>query len=96
MKMGDSLEKVRETKNHNNQNSRIMETINIKAYTNNTVQIEALKAFMKALKIKFELTNDKPYDPEFVEKINKSKKQIAEGKFTEVKVDDLKAFIDSL
>ena len=72
MKMGDSLEKVRETKNHNNQNSRIMETINIKAYTN------------------------KPYNPEFVEKINKSKKQIAEGKFTEVKVDDLKAFIDSL
>lgn len=96
MKMGDSLEKVRETKNHNNQNSRIMETINIKAYTNNTVQIEALKAFMKALKIKFELTNDKPYNPEFVEKILESKRQIVQGNFTEVKKENIKSFIDSL
>jgi hypothetical protein len=93
MKMGDSLEKARETKNHNNQNSRIMETINIKAYTNNTTQIEALKAFMKALKIKFELTNDKPYNPEFVDKILESKKQLEQGEVIRVKKEDLKQFL---
>lgn len=36
------------------------------------------------------------YSPDFAEKIMESKKQIAEGKFTEVKQEDLKAFIDSL
>ncbi|MBK8672071.1 MAG: hypothetical protein IPN93_03530 [Bacteroidetes bacterium] len=54
--------KSHDDKNHNNQNSQIMETINIKAYTDDSSKIEALKAFMKALKIKFELTNDKPYN----------------------------------
>ena len=33
-----------------------MQPINIKAYTEDASQIEAVKAFMKALKIKFELT----------------------------------------
>jgi phosphoribosylamine-glycine ligase len=41
-----------------------MEAINIKAYTADAAQIEALKAFMKALKIKFELTHAKNYEPE--------------------------------
>lgn len=35
-----------------------MKTINIKAYTDDSSQIDALKAFMTALKIKFELTNE--------------------------------------
>ena len=51
-----------------------MKTINIKAYTDDSSQIDALKAFMTALKIKFELTNEKPYNPEFVNKILESKK----------------------
>jgi hypothetical protein len=40
-----------------------MEAITIKAYTVDTSQVEAIKAFMKALKIKFELTKniEKPY-----------------------------------
>ena len=46
-----------------------MEAINIKAFTEDTSQIEALKAFMKALKIKFEVTKEKPYNSEFVNKI---------------------------
>ncbi len=46
-----------------------METISITAHTQDTLQIEAVKAFMKALKIKFEITKDKPYNPDFVEKI---------------------------
>lgn len=33
-----------------------MEAINIKAYTSNIAQVEAIKAFMKALKIKYELS----------------------------------------
>jgi hypothetical protein len=73
-----------------------MKSINIKAYTEDASQIDALKAFMQALKIKFEVTDDKPYNPEFVEKILKSKKQIDEGKFTEVKQENLKSFINSL
>jgi phosphoribosylamine-glycine ligase len=46
-----------------------METIRITAHTQDASQIEAVKAFMKALKIKFEITKDKPYNPEFAEKI---------------------------
>jgi len=59
-------------------------------------QVNALIAFMKALKIKFEVAKEDSYKPEFVEKILESKKQIAEGKFTDVKAENLNSFIDSL
>lgn len=39
-----------------------MQAINITAYTEDASQIEAVKAFMKALKIKFEIANIKPYE----------------------------------
>ncbi|KAF2515622.1 DUF2683 family protein [Flavobacterium foetidum] len=39
-----------------------MKAINITAYTEDASQIEAVKAFMKALKIKFEIANVKPYE----------------------------------
>jgi len=39
-----------------------MQAINITAYTEDASQIEAVKAFMKALKIKFEIANVKPYE----------------------------------
>jgi hypothetical protein len=42
-------------------------------------QVQALKAFAKALKLKFEQVHD-PYSPEFVEKIKKSRRQFQEGK----------------
>ena len=71
-----------------------MQTINTTAYTEDDSQIEAIKAAMKALKIKFEISTEKTnYDPEFVEKIVKSKKEIAEGKVTRVKKDDLQNFL---
>jgi len=39
-------------------------------HPSNTEQIKALKAFVKALKIKFEIaTPEKPYDPAFVDKV---------------------------
>jgi hypothetical protein len=69
-----------------------MTTITI--HTEDKEQLNALKAFMKALKIKFEMSNDdKPYNPEFVAKIKESKKQIQEGKFTRVDINDLDKFL---
>jgi hypothetical protein len=63
-------------------------------HTEDKEQLNALKAFMKALKIKFEMSNDdKPYNPDFVAKIEKSKKQIQEGKFTRVDINDLDKFL---
>jgi hypothetical protein len=54
---------------------------------------KALKAFMKALKIKFEVTKDSPYSPEFIAKIEKSKQEFKKGKYTRVKKEDLKNFL---
>jgi len=45
----------------------------------NTEQAHALKAFVKALKIQFEVTSEKAFNPEFVEKIQKSKKNLKKG-----------------
>jgi len=59
-------------------------------------QVTVLKAFLEALKIKFEFTKEKTYDPEFTEKILESKREIADGKFTDVKSANLKEFIDNL
>ncbi len=56
-------------------------------------QENALKAFIKALKMKFEIAREKPYDPDFVAKINESRQQVKEGKTTRVKKEDLKAFL---
>ena len=44
-------------------------------------QLTALKAFAKALKVKFE-TERSDYNAEFVAKIAESEKQINEGNFT--------------
>ena len=44
------------------------------AHPQTTEQVNAIKAFMKALKIKFDIfkAEDAPYNPEFVEKIKES------------------------
>lgn len=71
-----------------------METIHIKVNISEKSQIEALKAFLKALKIKFEIEKkeDKPYNPEFVAKIMESKAQYERGEFTRVKPEDMEGF----
>lgn len=61
-------------------------------HTYNTEQENALKAFVKALKMKFEPA-EKPYNTEFVKKIKESKKQHDDGNYTTVKKDDLKNFL---
>jgi len=66
-----------------------MQPINITAYTDDDSQIEAVKAFMKALKIKFEISKDKPYNPEFVAKIKQGDKDIKAGKGRKVTVEEL-------
>ncbi len=68
-----------------------MQTQNIFiAHPTTTDQIEALKAVVKAFKIKFEvMANDKPYNPEFVAKIQESREQYANGEYIVVKTDDL-------
>jgi hypothetical protein len=57
-----------------------MKIQNIIVHPSNEQEISVITAFFKALKIKFELAKDSPYDPEFVDKIEKSRKQVAEGK----------------
>jgi hypothetical protein len=68
-----------------------MEAINIKVYTANTTQIDAIKAFMKALKIKFELSKeeDKPYNQEFVKKIKQGDEDLKNGKARTVTLAEL-------
>jgi hypothetical protein len=61
-------------------------------HTDTPEQESALKAFVKAMKMKFEVT-DKPYNPEFIAKIEKSKKQALEGKVTRVEKENLKEFL---
>lgn len=66
-----------------------MKPVTIKAYTNDASQIEAIKAFMKALKIEFELSKESTYNREFVEKIKKGDQDLKNGKGTTVTLEDL-------
>ncbi len=56
-------------------------------------QMNAIKAFMKALKIKFEISKESTYNTDFVAKIEKSKKEFESGDFTRVEKNDLKNFL---
>jgi hypothetical protein len=68
-----------------------MTAINIKAYTANNTQITAIKAFMKAMKIKFELSEEEksPYNPEFVKKIKQGNEDLKNGKSRTVTLEEL-------
>lgn len=59
----------------------------------NEEQEDALKAFAKALKIKFEVAKKSHYDPDFVSKIEKSQQEFEEGNYTRVGKQDLKKFL---
>ncbi len=52
-------------------------------------QEKALKAMAKALKIKFEVDEEEPYDPEFVTKIKKARQQVKEGKGRKISMEEL-------
>lgn len=68
-----------------------MEAINITAFTNDNAKIDAIKAVMKAFKIKFEISKveDKKYNPEFVAKIKESKQQFKDGNFSTLSLDEV-------
>ena len=54
-----------------------------------TEQADALKAFVKALKIKYELTNEKNYNANFIAKIEKSREDYKKGKGKVMSLDEL-------
>lgn len=56
-------------------------------------QVRALKAFMKALKIKFEVSKEDSYSPDFVAKIEESQEQYKKGEFVSVEKKDIKGFL---
>ena len=51
-------------------------------------QLSALKTFMKAFNISF-VEEKSPYDPEFVAKIQESRKQVKRGETKVVNIADL-------
>ena len=76
-----------------------MEAVNIIAYTSDISQIEAVKAFLEALKIKFEIikqngeTQSDGYNSEFVAKIQKSRQDYQDGNFITVEKENFKEFL---
>ena len=63
------------------------------AHPNTLEQVNALQAFMQALKIKFEISKEETYRPEFVEKVLESRQQARDGKVTRVTKENLKEFL---
>jgi hypothetical protein len=63
-----------------------METLIV--HPKNKEQLLALKTFMKAFKISFE-ENGSPYNPEFVAKIQESRRQVKRGETREVNIAEL-------
>jgi hypothetical protein len=61
------------------------------AHPKNTQQINALKAFMQALEIKFETTKEKPYNSEFVDMILQADKDFEKGKGIKMTANEFKA-----
>lgn len=61
------------------------------AHPSTSEQVEALKAFVKALKIKFEVKKDavEKYDPAFVDKVSKGDNDFEQGNFKVIKTEDL-------
>ncbi|GGG93534.1 hypothetical protein GCM10007415_30580 [Parapedobacter pyrenivorans] len=65
-----------------------MDTILIRP--KNKTQLEAIKAFAKALKMDFETkSSESPYDPDFVKKILRGREDIKNGKGVKIAVEDL-------
>ncbi len=63
------------------------------AHPSTEEQLESLKAFLKALKIKFEVTKDTPYNPDFVAKIEKSRQDYKDGNYITLEQKDLKKYL---
>lgn len=66
-----------------------MKTQNIIVHPSNAQEMNIIKAFFEALKIKFEFAKDSPYNQEFVNKIEKSRKQASEGETVKIDLDSI-------
>jgi len=64
-----------------------METIII--HTEDSEKTKIVKAFLKALRIKFKSKKDLQYDPKFVKKIQESAEDAANNKVTTIETADL-------
>ena len=56
-------------------------------------QVDALKAFMNALNIRFEMSTTDHSNPEFVQKVLESRLEAKEGKITRIKKENLKEYL---
>ena len=52
-------------------------------------EASTLKAIMKALKIKFKIAKERPYNSDFVAKVLESRQQVKEGKTVEMDLSDI-------
>lgn len=59
----------------------------------NAEQTNALKAFVKSLNLRFEITEEQFYDEDFVAKIKKSREEFRAGNFIHVEKEDLQSFL---
>ncbi|HEY5463151.1 MAG TPA: DUF2683 family protein [Hanamia sp.] len=70
-----------------------MKAINIIAYTEDASQIEAIKAVIKAFKIKYTITKaeetNSSYKPEFIAMIKQGEKDLKNGKGISMTIEDL-------
>jgi hypothetical protein len=66
-----------------------MEAINFRVYPSDTEQIKAIKSVFKAFKVKFEVSEEKAYEPEFVERVLLAKEEIKQGKGVKIATKDL-------
>ena len=70
-----------------------MKAINITAYTEDASQIEAIKAVIKAFKIKYSISKveevESPYNPDFVAMIKQGEKDLKNGKGIKMTLDEL-------
>ncbi len=65
------------------------------AHPSTTEQVNVIKAFMEALKVKFDISKsiDNPYNLDFVAKMEKSRKEFKNGDFISVKQEGLENFL---
>ena len=71
-----------------------MKAQEIIAHPANEQEMNTIKAFFKALKIKFEISKKSPYNPEFVAKIQESRRQYEKGKYSSIHNEkELKNFL---
>lgn len=66
-----------------------MNAINFKVYPEDKAQLKAIKTVFKAFKIKFEMEEEKEYNPQFVERVLEAKEEVKQGKGVKIDPKDL-------